>query len=207
MKQVNKDSYRFEKYSDTSRWASYYYQLKETLRLEPKSILEIGTGDGVFKNYILSNTDIEYTSIDVAEDLHPDVVGSVTKLPFKDGEFDIVCAFEVLEHIPFSDFEKALSEIRRVAGKYAVVSLPHFGPPIQFFIKIPFLPRVRFSFKLPYPREHVFNGQHYWEIGKRGYSSAKIRKILAKYFDIVCDYVPFENQYHHFYILKNEKNN
>jgi ubiquinone/menaquinone biosynthesis C-methylase UbiE len=206
MKQVDKDAYKFERYANPGRWVSYYHQICEVLKREPKKILEIGSGDGVFKNYIKENTSIVYSNIDVAEDLHPDVVGSVTALPFGDKSFDVVCAFEVLEHIPFDDFEKALREMSRVSRSGVIISLPHFGPPVQFLLKVPFLPEIRISFKVPFCREHRFNGQHYWEIGKKGYSPRTIQKILNKYFVIEKEFVPFENQYHHFYVLTKNTN-
>lgn len=201
MKQVDKEAYKFERYAHPGRWVSYYYQVREVLRCEPKKILEIGSGDGVFKNYIKENTTIEYSNVDVAEDLRPEVMGSVTQLPFADKSFDVVCAFEVLEHIPFSDFEKALKEMSRASRSNIIISLPHFGPPVQFLLKIPLLPEFRISFKIPFYRKHQFNGQHYWEIGKRGYSAERIRGLLSKYFIIQSEFIPFENQYHHFYVL------
>lgn len=200
--QVDKNAYDFSQYAHLGRFVSYYHQLAEVLDLNPESILEVGVGDGVFRDYLKSNTAISYTSVDIAYDLHPDVVGDVTKLPFKDGSFDVVCAFEVLEHIPFERFEGALIEIHRVARKMVVLSLPHFGPPIKFLFKIPFLPELSFAFKIPFARKHIFNGQHYWEIGKRGYSPQTIRNIIGKYFIIKKEFIPFENQYHHFYILE-----
>ncbi|OGZ60531.1 MAG: hypothetical protein A2919_00195 [Candidatus Spechtbacteria bacterium RIFCSPLOWO2_01_FULL_43_12] len=202
MKQVNKTAYQFFSYAHPGRFVSYYHQLAEVLALAPTSVLEIGVGDGVFRDYLKGNTAILYTSVDVADDLHPDVVGDVTKLPFKDSAFDVVCAFEVLEHIQFEQFEKALAELVRVSRNVVVLSLPHFGPPVKFLLKIPFLPEISFAFKIPFLRKHTFNGQHYWEIGKRGYSVRVIRDILERYFTIKKEFIPFENQYHHFYILK-----
>ena len=175
------------------------------LALNPESVLEVGVGDGVFRDYLKGNTDISYTSVDLADDLHPDVVGDVTKLPFKDGTFDVVCAFEVLEHIPFEQFEKALAELARVSRGPVVISLPHFGPPIKFLLKIPFLPEISFAIKIPFARAHIFNGQHYWEIGKKGYSPRIMCKILKKHFIVKKEFVPFESQYHHFYVLSNKK--
>lgn len=204
MKQVDKSSYNFLRYAHPGRWVSYYHQLAETLALSPASVLEIGVGDGVFRDYIKGNTDIRYTSVDVADDLHPDAVGSVLALPFPDGSFDVVCAFEVLEHLPFEDFETALAEIRRVARKAVVISLPHFGPPVQLFLKLPFLKPITFSWKIPFPRIHRFNGQHYWEIGKKGYSPRLVRGILARHFTLKKEFVPFENQYHRFFTLTNK---
>jgi ubiquinone/menaquinone biosynthesis C-methylase UbiE len=200
--QVGKEAYEFSRYVGFDRWASYYYQLREVLNLKPSSVLEIGVGDKVFGNYILANTQSAYTSLDIASDLKPDVVGSVDQIPLLDNSFEVVCAFEILEHLPFDRFEKSLQEIARVSSAYAVVSLPHFGPPIKLLVKIPFFPEGQASFKIPFYKPHTFNGQHYWEIGKRGYSASIVRKILEKHFFILKEFVPFENQYHHFYVLK-----
>ncbi len=203
MPQVSKEEgYTFEKYGGISRFASYAYQIREILGISPSDVLEIGIGDAVVGNYIQRQTNIRYVWADIAEDLQPDVVADVRALPFADGSFDTVCAFEVLEHLPFEDFEKSLSELVRVARRYVLLSLPHFGPSVRLSFKIPFIPESRFAFKIPFPKRHVFNGQHYWEIGKRGYPVSRIRNAIAKYDVIEKEFVPFENQYHHFFILR-----
>lgn len=199
--QVSKHAYVFDRYVHRERWASYYEQLQQALRLKPTNILEVGVGDKFFGNFIKANTAIPYTSIDIAVDLAPDIVGSVDAMPIADGAFDLVCAFEILEHLPFERFEASVAEIARVAKRHALISVPHFGPPVRFSCKIPFLPEIQFAWKLPYPRAHVFNGQHYWEIGKRGYPVRRIKGILKKYFVVDRDFVPFESQYHHFFVL------
>lgn len=201
-KQVDRDSYRFQKYDKLDRWTSYWYQIRETLALRPESVLEIGAGGGVYRDYLKRTGGIAYKSLDIAEDLHPDIIGSADNIPLQDESFDVVAAFEVLEHLPFERFEKALGEIRRVSRKYAIVSLPHFGPPVKFSFKIPFLREIKFHFKIPYSQKHSFNGQHYWEIGKRGYPEKEIRETISKFFRIRKEFVPFENQYHHFYVLE-----
>lgn len=202
MKQVNKEAYSFGSYCDLDRWGSYHYQIREVLRNNPSTVLEVGTGDGVLKNYLVANTSVIYKNLDIAEDLNPDILGSVEDIPVSENSFDLVCAFEILEHLPFDKFETCLSELKRVSRGDVVISLPHFGPPVKFLLKIPFLPQIKFAFKMPYFRRHIFNGQHYWEIGKKGYSISKIRYIIRKHFILVDEFVPFENQYHHFFILK-----
>ena len=202
MKQVNREAYSFGSYTDLARWASYHYQIDEVLIVSPRTVLEIGGGDGVLRSYLKENTDIAYTSVDTADDLIPDVVGSVLKLPFADASFDLVCAFEVLEHLPFEQFEIALKEIARVSKTDIMISLPHFGPQIKFSLKVPFLREFRWSCKIPFPKEHLFNGQHYWEIGKKGFSYGKIVDLLSEHLDVMRHYVPFENGYHHFFIGK-----
>lgn len=200
--QVDRSHYDFNKYSSEERFVSYYWQLKEVLILNQPSILEIGVGDRVFGSFIKNNTTATYTSLDITEDLHPDVVGNVIELPFADKSFDVVCAFEVLEHLPFDQFDRALSELARVSRSHIVISVPHFGPMISFSLKIPFVPQIRCALKIPFPKKHMFNGQHYWELGTRGYSVKKIKKILLKYGGIAHDFVPFGNSYHHFFTLK-----
>ncbi len=204
-KQVNKDKYEFSKYCYPDRWASYYYQLREIVKQKPSSVLEIGIGDGVLKQYLLNNTDIKYQNLDIAEDLNHDIVGNVENIPIMNNSVDVVVAYEILEHLPFEKFEKAVSELKRVSKRVVIISLPHFGPPIKFLIKLPFLPEIRFAFKIPFPQKHIFNGEHYWEIGKKGYSVRKIRSVLKKYFTIQREFIPFENQYHHFFVLNNLK--
>jgi SAM-dependent methyltransferase len=201
-KQVDRHAYRFERYTGLDRWSSYHYQLRELLALKPASVLEIGVGDGVVRQYLKTQTGTAYTSLDVADDLGADVIGDVRSMPFETASFDASCAFEVLEHLPFEDFEAALGELARVARTHVLISLPHFGPPVKFLLKLPFLPELRFAFKIPYPKAHAFNGQHYWEMGKKGYPASRIRAALLKHGEIIKEFVPFENQYHHFFVLK-----
>lgn len=202
MKQVAKEHYSFSSYSHVGRWTSYFHQLDEAIKLKPENILEIGAGDNVFGDYIRHNTAIEYRNLDIAEDLSPDILGSAENIPLPDNSFDIVCAFEILEHLPYEKFETCLREIARVSKKYAIISLPHFGPPVKLSFKVPLLPEIKFAWKIPYHPPHTFNGEHYWEIGKRGYRAGKIRAIIQEHFMVSKEFIPFENQYHHFYILK-----
>lgn len=201
-KQVERGHYDFRKYGHLSRWVSYYHQLDEVLAIQPENVLEVGVGDKVFGSYLKNNTNVEYRSLDIAEDLDPDVLGSVEEIPLPDGSFDVVVAFEVLEHLPFERFEAALKEIARVSRTHVIISLPHFGPPLKLGFKVPFVREIEVACKVPFAKKHEFNGQHYWEIGKRGYSPKKIKKILSKYFVLKRDYIPYGSQYHHFYILE-----
>jgi len=188
------------KYDHKSRWISYWHQIREVLSLKPQSVLEIGIGNKTVSDY-LKNQAIEVTTFDIYQRLNPDIVGSVLKMPFRDNSFDVVLCAEVLEHLPFKQFEKGLSELKRVTNKYLVLSLPHFGHSIKFSFKIPLIKEKKFALRVPFPIRHKFNGQHYWEIGKKGYPLLKIKQIIKKYFKIKKDFIPFENQYHHFFIL------
>ena len=181
---------------------SYWYQIREILGFKPGSVLVIGKGNGSVAEY-LKLAGINITTLDIDENLKPDVIASVLKIPFGENSFDTALCAQVLEHLPYENFSKALSEIKRVVKNDAVISLPHFGPVIKFCLKIPFLPPFRLMVKLPYQKKHVFKGEHYWEIGKRGYPLKKIKsKIKKSGFSIKNDYIVFENPLHHFFVLK-----
>ena len=200
--QVGKSHYEFGRYGFEGRFVSYYHQLREVLAQKPLSVLEVGVGDKVFGNFIKNNTAVSYTSVDIAEDLRPDVVGSVLALPFADKSFDITCAFEVLEHLPFEKVEGALRELARTARTHVVISVPHFGPMFSFSLKIPFVSHMQVAFKIPYPKTHRYNGEHYWELGKRNYPASRLRVLLRAHGAIVADFVPFNSAYHHFFVVR-----
>lgn len=175
--QVDSSHYERASYRSQDRWDSYWHQLDLIRTVSPKTVLEVGLGEGVVADH-LKRKGIKVTTVDIAEDLQPDVVASVTDMPFKEGEFDVVLAAEILEHIRFEDVPKALSEIARVARTHAVISIPHPGYVFSFVFKLPLLPRTALLLKIPFFwQTHVFNGEHYWELGKRGYSVARFVKL------------------------------
>lgn len=202
MKQVSKDHYEFARYTGLDRWTSYYYQVREILALAPESVLEIGTGDGFLKHYLQAATAIAYRNLDIAADLRPDIVGTADSIPVRDGAFDAVVAYEVLEHLPFEKFDVALGEMARVARSHVLISLPQAGPRLKLSVKLPRVREIRLAAKLPLPRKHVFLGEHYWEIGKRGYPLSRIRRMLRALYAIEKDFIPFESQYHRFFVLR-----
>ena len=168
--QVGKDHYRGRAYQFQDRWNSYWHQLTFVHTSVPKSVLEVGVGEGVVARE-LRDRGIAVTTLDIAEDLKPDMIGSITGMPVPDKSFDVVLAAEILEHIRFEDVPQALREIVRVARKGAVISIPHPGYVFSLIFKLPLLPRIEFLRKIPFFwSTHRFNGEHYWELGKRGFS-------------------------------------
>lgn len=49
-------------------------------------------------------------------------------LPFADRSFDLVTAFETLEHVPPADVPHAVRELARLTRKTVIVTIPSFGP-------------------------------------------------------------------------------
>lgn len=202
--QVDKSLYFSSSYLSPERFSSYAYQLKEILLLKPRNVLEIGPGNGVL-TYLLRKANIDVTTLDFDSSLNPDIVASVTDIPLPDNSFDTVVCFQVLEHLPFYEFQKALKEIYRVAGEYAILSLPDSTRAHRFELWIPKL--GIFKRLIQFPRiktiKHVFLGDHYWEIGKYGYPLQKIIGNIKNIgFEVEKTFRVYENPYHRFFILK-----
>ena len=205
-KQVNKSHYKFDEYIDKRRWASMWHQIDEVVQLNPESILEIGPGPGIFK--ALANVfGFNVKTLDLAEDLNPDYVASATNIPLDDNQFDICCAFQMLEHLPFDVAKIAFSEMTRVAKKYIIISLPDAKKIWPYSFYIPKVGQKFFHIRKPldFTRPHVFDGQHYWEINKKDYELGTVVSELLKSsgdVELIRTYRVNENPYHRFFVFK-----
>lgn len=199
------NNYQFGKYTNIDRWSSYFHQINEVLSAQPSSVLEIGVGDGVLANYLKEHyaDRIKVVTLDFNYELKPDIIGDVKHLPQADGSFDLTCAFEVLEHLPFTEFPLALNELRRVAAKTVIISLPHWGRHFSLQIRLPYFGQLSWQYKFDQLAiAHKFDGEHYWEIGKKDYPLCRIKQEIEKCgFKIIDDFITIESPYHHFFIL------
>lgn len=203
-KQVGQDHYAFSRYMTKSRWCSVWHQLDEVQKLQPNSILEVGLGTGIFKT-VAASFGITVETLDFDPDLKPDHVGSATAMPFSDGAYDLVCAFQMLEHLPYEAAQQAFGEMVRVSRRHVVISLPDARPVWRYQLYIPkfgpwdfFVPRPLFKAQI-----HKFNGEHYWELNKQGYVlSHVIADFSKKHVRMVKTYRVFENSYHRFLIFE-----
>ena len=100
--------------------------------------LDIGAGEGVLveqlraAGHAATGIDPHYSSRTVRR-------GSAAKLPFRAARFDVVFCLDVLEHLPWSEQEQAIAELRRVLrpGGLAVLSLPnlaHLPSRVKFLL-------------------------------------------------------------------------
>lgn len=201
--QVNKEHYFNDEYNHKARWLSFFYQIKILRKIKASNVLEIGPGNG-WVTRILGDMGMQVTTVDIDKELRPDFVAGIDKLPFTDNAFDAVCAFEVLEHMPFEDFVSNLKEMSRVSSKYVVISLPdHRRILFHLLLKIPLINYKNIFIKIPSFKKHVFDGQHYWEIGKVGYSVAKVREAIEKSgLKIVDSFVPSDAPSNHYFVLE-----
>ncbi len=107
-------------------------RINTTINLIPenvKSLLDVGCGDGRIVNCLAGKYEKIY-GLDISHNALEKVKtnkihGSLEKLPFLDNSFDILLCTEVLEHLPYPIYKKAIKEIERVSKKYILVTVPY----------------------------------------------------------------------------------
>ena len=162
----------------------------------------IGKGSGIVeKGILLMSPQTKIVTIDLNPDLNPDVVGDVRNLPFEDERFDVVLCCQILEHIPFSDIKRALSELRRVAKHKVIISVPHKRKHLKIEIDAPMLGRKIYIIKYPFSKKYIRSKQHCWEIN-RGVSYKNFKRVLSEFFYIEKTFLNEINCVHRFFVLK-----
>jgi hypothetical protein len=192
-------------YDVKGRFASYWHQQDEILRLQPKTLLECGIGNNFMYRY-LQGQGIYHVTLDISRQFGPTVNASVRELPFCDEAFDVVACFQILEHLPYEYFDGILGELHRVSKKHVIISLPNRSLFLGFAaIAYPVREVWRgLSLEL-FMKDHVFDGEHHWEIGKKGFPANKIVAAMElRKFIVKRHYRVPEKPLHHFFVL--EKN-
>lgn len=161
-----------------------------------KKVLEIGCGQGLSAQ-VLRWKGYDVMTFDIDETFKPDYIGSVHDMQcFDTGQFDLVICSHVLEHLALPFLDESLREIARV-GRYALIYLPVAG---THHFQVRFRPGFHgfdFTFYLdlynyletPTGTEHLYcQGQHYWELGYRGFKVKDLAARFSKFFKIIRHY-------------------
>lgn len=197
-------------------WQSIWFQAKEIIhRPDIHSVLEFGSGRNLTKA-IIEHFGIRHLSVDVSDRFYPDIVSSIEEFS-TDEKFDIVCAFEVLEHNPFEKFEGLLLKMKSFSKKYVYISLPFSGRwfSIQMNVNLPkVLTRKVFSFSMNRLRKKIKPIQeymlredkynpHWWEVGDKKTPQKRVVQIIEKCgLELIESFHNPTFPYHLFFLLK-----
>ena len=179
-----------------SNFINSYYEYRDLQSLPScQSVLIVGPGQGLdvqilrWRGYSVETFDIDAT-------FRPDHEGSVHDLSrFQRAQFDVVIASHVLEHLAAPYLDTTLAEISRVS-RHALVYLPVAGRHAQLRFQ-PGIKEIDWGFIADFfdyfrqcdgltPR--FMSGQHFWEVGRRGFGVKSLLRRFARHFAIVRHY-------------------
>jgi ubiquinone/menaquinone biosynthesis C-methylase UbiE len=147
---------------------------------------------------------VNVETLDLDPELNPDHVGSATAIPLPSSTFDVVCAFQMLEHLPYESSLCAFTEMVRVSRKHVVISLPDARTMWRYQFHLPKL--GAHDILIPRPalgaNPHKFDGEHYWEISKQDYPLKRIISDLSSICKLTKTYRVKENPYHRFFAFE-----
>lgn len=179
----------------------------------PKKVLEIGSwlepNQAEYANLRQFFPKSKYLGIDMRPGLGVDQVIKADRLPFKDGEFDLVLCLETLEHADKPWL--VASEIERVVKKngIAVVSsqqnFPIHSYPSDYFRYTPygmsslfgFIQKLLVSFSPAFDKEYEKNPQAVIMIASKTKNAAlfsKIKKTLKTKEEFISLYKPIRHR-------------
>lgn len=178
---------------DLSNFVNAYYQFRDVSRIEGcRRVLIVGPGQGL-QTEILKWRGYEVTTLDIDETFKPDVIGSVHDMNmFGDGRFDVVIASHVLEHLAVAYLDRSLGELSRVADN-ALVYLPVAGRHAQARLQPGFkgidvsivLDLFNYMHRPNGVEPKYCGGQHFWEVGMRGFRVRDVKRRMSAYFDVL----------------------
>ncbi len=93
------------------------------------SILDVGGRTALLREF-LPNQRITLVDVDPS-DAQGLILGSGAALPFGDASFDVVCAFDTLEHVPVDLRDGFVRECARVSKGYVMLAGPYQSPEVQ----------------------------------------------------------------------------
>lgn len=125
----------YKNYSEWKKWDNFFQinvfekihfnkEFKE-IELKDKHLLDIGFGEGKLlawakaKGAYVHGVEIQKNSIKAAKKNNIPAWSNVKEI--KNTEFDIICLFDVLEHLSINEIKLLFSEIHKIANEEAII--------------------------------------------------------------------------------------
>ena len=206
------------KFLTESHAGSYLKQMQTIAKLDDvQSVFEVGPG-AHFVARNLRELDYVYHTLDF-EDIHsPTIVADFSSFdPASVSEqYDLACAFQVLEHFPFEDFTRLIDKLQALSKKYVFISLPFSCRGMRFrkivhhgqnnteieeeeLFEPSRLPNRRYRDE--FMREFPW-AVHYWEIGRIEFSLEHVIKKLQSSGLQIREQFHGPNPYHYFILCE-----
>ncbi len=180
-----------------TQWTSIYLQCAPIAqRNDVTSVLEFGCGRGLTKR-IVEFLGIQHTSVDVSNRWFPDHVSSIIEFPLTDKKYDMVCAFQVLEHNPLEQLAQLVAHMAQFTNRYIYISLPYAGSWLSFSFSFR-VPKFEISMNRCFATDLIggrkiddrpfrsrpperYHSAHWWEVGRPGTRKKTIIKRFERH--------------------------
>ncbi len=93
-------------------------------------VLDVGGRTGLLGSF-LPEVELHLVDLESFPGQERLVLGSGSALPYAAGSFDLVCAFDTLEHVPKRERRAFLEEVRRVSRGWVVLAGPYSSPKVR----------------------------------------------------------------------------
>ncbi|MCT7980285.1 class I SAM-dependent methyltransferase [Laspinema olomoucense] len=197
-------------YLTKTRVISYYNQkrLIQALGKSVHKVLEVGIFNSLLSEFLVREG-YEVIRADFDPGLNPDIILDLkSDFEIAHNTFDVIVLFQVLEHIPYEDFEAAIKKIAQATKKFVVISLPYntayLTLQVQFFLYQYQRPRsVLFQIPKFWSNQPFTPDEHCWEMGLKGYPKKRIIASLENAgLQLKREYQDPLEPYHYFFVLE-----
>lgn len=165
-KSLELKEYFADQYFSIPTLFSQAFQINGIHKMNPRSVLEIGPGNGLVSSF-LRRSGIDVTTADINPALEPDICAPLSEIPqhLSGRRFDVVVCCEVLEHMPFEQFEANIKTMQSI-GDRLYMTLPNYKKAfgIGALLRLPRIRAKPFGWYFTYRQNRKLTDQHFWEI-------------------------------------------